>query len=87
MEATHFAGSPLSGPTARPIASVPPAAALAVTVRFVALEEPPAGSVPLASAARLTAAARIRDLSDPAEFAPGSTEVVDNVNVKTRSEG
>lgn len=56
---THFAGSPLSGPTTRPIASVAPDQALAVRVRFVLLEKMPAAGTPLSGAARLIAADRL----------------------------
>src|SRR4051812_42773699 len=58
-ERTHFAGSPLSGPTTRPVASVPPDEALAVYVRFVSLEKMPQAGTPLAAAARLIGADRL----------------------------
>ncbi len=58
-ERTHFAGSLLSGPTTRPVASVPPDQALAVHVRFVSLEKMPAAGTPLAASARLIGADRL----------------------------
>ena len=57
---THYAGTALSGPTTRPVPVVPPDQALAVRVRFVALENvPTGGGQPLSAAARLVTADRL----------------------------
>src|SRR4051794_15514551 len=58
-ELAHYAGSPLSGPTTRAVQSTPPSEALAVRVRFVALEKLVVAGRPLAGSARLIAADRL----------------------------
>jgi hypothetical protein len=59
LQTTHFFGTPLSGPTTRPVVPCPPDQALAIRVQFVALEKSPGVGEPLSATARLIAAERL----------------------------
>lgn len=75
IELTGYVGTPLSGPTSRPVGIVVPRDALSVKVTFYWLERVPTSGKPLGEAARLITAVRLGTPVLPSSRLTGSARL------------